>query len=66
MKALDIRKLIGKTVTFKSNLTRNHRQSLGIGCVEDVTGAYSYISGDWHDNKTLEIIKVYEDFKKAK
>lgn len=62
MKASDLRRLIGKTVTFKSDRTSwLYTCPTNTGIVIEVVRTEVYIAGDWHNIKTIEIIKVHEE-----
>lgn len=61
MKAQEVRKLIGKVVQYKSNLSRRGCFPIWCGGVMEVFKTEVLINGDWHDIKTLEIIEVIEN-----
>lgn len=61
MKAIDLRKLIGKEIKFKSNKTRQWLNQIEIGIVKEVVRREVYINGDWHEIKNFVVLSVNEE-----
>ena len=58
MKAADARKLIGKTVRYKSDKSRAYVKCEWVGVIEEVVRTEVYINGDWERLKGVEVLEV--------
>jgi len=57
----EMRKIIGKTIKFKSSITNVFMCSVWSGIVGEQVRSETCIDGRWHDTKSIEIIEILKD-----